>query len=67
MTIGSVGGVMFSTLAQNTRDVASIHALGTIFPIFITPMRLVAVTMIIYKLCDVWSLNLPCVCMQDIN
>ena len=31
-------GVMVSTLAQNVIDVGSILALGTIFPVFITPM-----------------------------
>ena len=36
--------------------------LGTVVPIFITPMTLVAVTM--YKLHAVWLLNLPCV-QQD--
>ena len=52
---------MVSTLAWNDRGVRSIPALGTIFPIFITPMTLVAVTMILYKLYTVWLLSLPCV------
>ena len=34
LTSGNIG----STLARNARDVGSIPALGTIFPIFITPM-----------------------------
>ena len=34
-------------------------ALGTIFPIFITPMTLVSMTMILYKLRAEWLLNLP--------
>ena len=41
LTSGSLGGVIVSTLARNARDVGSIPALGTIFPIFITPMTLV--------------------------
>ena len=38
LLLGSLGGLMNSTLTQNARDVASIHALGGIFPILITPM-----------------------------
>ena len=38
VTSGSLHGVMVSTLAQNARDVGSVPALGTIFPIFIKPM-----------------------------
>ena len=34
-----------STLAQNPRDVGLSPALGAVFPIFITPMKLVAMTM----------------------
>ena len=62
---GSLGGVMVNTLAWNTRVVGSISALGTIFPIFITPTILIAVTMILYKLLAVWLLNLPCVCVYE--
>ena len=51
-----------STLARNAKDVGSILTLGTIFPIFVTLMRLVAVAMILYKLHTVWLLNLLCVC-----
>ena len=40
MTSGWLGGKMVSTLAQNARDVGSILALGTLFPIIITPMTL---------------------------
>ena len=54
---------MFSRLAQNARDVDSISTLGTIFLIFITPTTLVAMIMILYKLCTVRLLNLPCVCI----
>ena len=42
----SLDGVMVSTLARNARDVGSIHSLGTMFLIFITPTTLVAGTMI---------------------
>ena len=34
----NLGGVMVSTLSLNQRDVGSIPALGTVFPIFTTPM-----------------------------
>ena len=52
VTSGSLGGVMFRTLAQNARDVGLIPTLGAIFPIFITPTTLVSVTRILYKLPD---------------
>ena len=52
---------MVSTLAQNARGVGSIPALGTIFPIFNTPMTLTAVIKILYKLCAVRLLKLPLV------
>ena len=52
---------MVSTLAWNATDVGLIPALGTISPIFITPMILVAVTSILSKLRTVWLLNLPCI------
>ena len=45
------------TLAQNARDVCSNPALGTVFPIFVTPMTLIAVTMILYKLSTVCYVN----------
>ena len=41
VTVGSLGGVMVSTLARNARDVGSIPTLGTILPIFIIPTILV--------------------------
>ena len=41
VTSGTLGGVMVSTLIQNARYIASLHALATIFPMFITPMTLV--------------------------
>ena len=44
LTSGSIGGVMVNILALNARDVCLIAALGTIFPIFIIPMTLLAVT-----------------------
>ena len=67
MTLGRLGGVMVSTLALNARDVHLIPTLGAIFPIFITPMTLVAMTQNIGSydphsvqgMCDVWLLNLP--------
>ena len=40
MTLGSLGDVMVSTLAQNARDMGSIAALGAIFAIIITPTTL---------------------------
>ena len=43
--------------------VLPILALGAIFPIFITPKTLVSLTMIPYRLCDVWLLSLPCECI----
>ena len=59
---GSLGGEMVSTLAWNARDVCSIPTVGTIFPMFITSMTLVAMIMILYKLCTVWLSNRTCVC-----
>ena len=53
-----------STLAWNARDLGSSPTLGTVFPIFIKPMTLVAVTMILYKLQALWLLNLPCVVVE---
>ena len=53
---------MVSTLAWNGRNVGMIAALSTMFPIFIAPMKLVAVSMILYKLCVVWLLN-PTLCL----
>ena len=44
---------MVSTLAQD--------AIDAIFPSFITPTTLIAVTIIKYKLCILWLLSLPCV------
>ena len=61
VTSGSLSSVIVSTPDQNAREVGAIPTLGAIFPIFITPMKLVAVTMILYKLRTVWLLNLPCV------
>ena len=51
LTSGSLGGVMISTLAWSGRDVGSINALDTLFPMFITPMTLVVITRNLYKLC----------------
>ena len=45
------------------RDVGLSPALGRVFPNFITHTTLVAITMILYKLCAVCLLNLPCVCL----
>ena len=41
---------MVTTLALNARDMGSIPTPDTIFPMFITPSTLVAMTMILYKL-----------------
>ena len=40
VTSGNLYGVMVRIQAQNARDVGSLPALGTIFPIFITPMTI---------------------------
>ena len=48
-TSGSIGDVMLSTLVSDERDVVSIPALGAMFPIFITPTTLVAITWIMYN------------------
>ena len=40
LTQGWLGSVIVSTLIQNAREVGTIPALGTVFPIFITPMTL---------------------------
>ena len=37
---GSLGGVMFSMLARNTRNMGLIPYLGATFPILITPMTI---------------------------
>ena len=50
MTSGSQDGVMVSALALHAKDEGSIPTLGAMFPIFITHMILVAMTMILYKL-----------------
>ena len=60
VTSGSIGDVMVSKLAQNARDVGSI-------PIFIPLMILVAMTMILYKLCTVLLLELPYVCLCKVT
>ena len=45
---------MVNTFAWNARDMGLPPTLGTIFPIFITPMTLLAVSRIVYELCTVW-------------
>ena len=40
VTLGSVGGVMISTMALNARDLGSIPSLGEIFPFFVTSMTI---------------------------
>ena len=60
-----LGDEMVSTLPRNARDVGFIPFLDTIFPIFITPMRLIAVIRILYKLCAELLLNLPCVDVHE--
>ena len=47
VTSGSLCGVMVSTLARNARDVDLISALGTIFTLLITPLK---VFMVVNKL-----------------
>ena len=47
VTSGNLGGLMVTKLIQNARDVSSIITLGAIFPIFITPETLVAMTRIL--------------------
>ena len=59
---GGLCGEMVRTLAPNARDVGSIPAQGTTFPIFISPINLVTVTMILYKL-----LNLLYVCVCTVT
>ena len=65
VTSGSLGGVMDDILGWNERDVCSIPAVGEIFPIFINPHPHPRhMTMILYKLCSVLLLKLPCVSMH---
>ena len=45
---------------EMAKGVGSNPALDTIFPMFITPTTLVAVTRILYKLHAKWLLDLPC-------
>ena len=54
VTSGSLGGVMVCTLVWNARDVGSTPALD----FSSTPTIMVAMTMILYKLCAI-LLNLP--------
>ena len=51
------GGVMVSTMSLNP-------ALGATFSLFIACMTLIAVTRTLYKLHEVWLLNLPFVCID---
>ena len=46
---------------------SSIPALCTIFPIFLTLMTLVAMTMTLYKLAAAWLLNVPCECVCEVT
>ena len=57
-TSGSLAGVMVSVLARNATYVSSIPAVCEIFPIFIIPITLGAVTWILYKVCTLWLVNL---------
>ena len=61
LTSGSLGSVMVSLLGWNAGNACLIPILGKYFPIFIILMTLVVVTIILYKLCTVWMVNLPCV------
>ena len=63
ITSGSLDGVIVSSLVRNERDIGSIPAQGAIFPIFITPTTLVAVTCFMYKFHTAWLLTLLCVCI----
>ena len=60
---GTLYGVIVNILSWNARNVGSIPALGTIFPISMTPTTLVAAIMILYKLYAAWLLNILCVCI----
>ena len=53
--LGNLGG-------EVVRDMGLSHTLGAIFAIFISCTTVVVMTKILYKLCAVWLLNLPCVC-----
>ena len=57
---------MVSTRVLNARDVGSILTRGALFPIFCTYHDAGAVTRIMDNLCDVWLLNLPCICMMTV-
>ena len=50
---------MISTLASNAGIVGSIPAQGAIFPIFVTPMTLIAVTRMQYTLHTACLSNIP--------
>ena len=67
VTSGSLRSEMVRTLPWNERDVGLIHVLGAIFPISITPMSFVALIMNLCKLCNVWLLNLSCVCVCQVS
>ena len=55
-TSGRLGGVMFSPLTWNARDVGSIPALGAIFSIFITPTTYINIyTIHILHIVDLYS------------
>ena len=60
VTSGSLADIIDSTLTRSARDVGLIPALGAIFPIFITPMRLITIIIIQYKLRSVVE---PTVCI----
>ena len=55
---GLLGGVMFSILAQNVRDVGMIPALGTIFPNFITPVPYLTNLITYTPYCPTWIKDL---------
>ena len=58
---GSLCGVMVA-LAQNARDVGLSPALGTIFPIFITPLTLVLLTELVQAMCCTVVEPTLCIC-----
>ena len=66
MTSGSLCGVMVSTLPGNASDVDSIPSIGVRMSFSMLPHDTGAVTMILYKLRDVWLLYTPCVCIRKV-
>ena len=57
----------FLCVMVNAKDVGSIPTQGAMFRIFITPTSLVAMPTIMYKICTVWLLNLPCTYVCEVT